>query len=263
MIQSFSSRHNPRIRHFQKLASGCWVFSGEKLVRDVLNHPACPPPALLVLRNDRASLPAHPSLHFQEIWAVTPALMRFLSGQESPPEQLLLLPPLQGRVPVTPDRSCLALVGIQDPGNAGTLIRTAAALGAKGVFLCLPGARPENPKLIRAAQTAMLEIPLEIIPSYQDLWAHPTLADQPFYLSVPPRPGCLTPSEIRNPGVLLVGSEGQGLPDCPDPSDPRIRWLTLPQRGSTESLNAAIAGAILLHRLLEAGAASATPLVQA
>ena len=247
-----SSRHNPRIRAYPSLASESWVFSGEKLVRDVLLHPACPSPHLLVLREDRAGTPPIMPRTPHETWIVPPGLMRHLSGQDSPPELLLLIPPPTNRISVTHGQSFIALVGVQDPGNAGTLVRTAAALGASGVFLCLPGARPENPKFIRAAQTALLEIPMEIIPSHEALWNHPALKDQPFYLSVPPRPGCLTPSEIRESGILLVGSEGQGLPDCPNPNDPRIRWLTLPQKGQTESLNAAIAGAILLHRLLDA-----------
>ena len=139
----------------------------------------------------------------------------------------------------------LVLDAVQDPGNFGTLVRTAEALGALGV-LALPGTvDPWNPKSVRAAMGSSFRLPV-----VQAGWeaAGPWLAAHAFTVvaaevGAPPLPD---PPPRR--AALVLGNEGAGVgAETRERADVRVG---IPLRGRAESLNVAAAGAILLHELL-------------
>ena len=135
------------------------------------------------------------------------------------------------------DTVAIALDGVQDPGNVGTIVRLAAAFDAAGVLL-LPGcADPFGPKAIRSSAGAILNIPVapttarELIEAGMPLFA----ADASGDAADPP------PSNA----VLLFGNEGAGV------SEELLRHATpiaIPMSGRVESLNVASSAAILLAR---------------
>jgi TrmH family RNA methyltransferase len=148
----------------------------------------------------------------------------------------------------------LLVDGVQDPGNLGTLIRTAEALGAGGVIL-LPGTvDPWSPKSVRAASGSSFRLPIlelghrETIDGLAardvPIWA--SAADgRPLSRSQP------TPERV----AIAVGNEGAGISAEIRAAAQRI--VAIEQAGETESLNVAIAAAILLDRILGgAGAGS-------
>lgn len=140
----------------------------------------------------------------------------------------------------------LVVDGVQDPGNLGTLIRTAAALGADGV-LVLPGTTdPWSPRAVRAAAGASFRLPIlqlghrEAIDGLRErgvpLWASAADGD-PWHreAQAPPRV------------AIAVGNEGAGVSD-----EIRVaadRTVGIAQPGGGESLNVAAAAAILLDRI--------------
>lgn len=146
----------------------------------------------------------------------------------------------------------LALDGVQDPGNVGTLIRTAEALGAAGV-VSLPGtADVWSPKVVRAAAGALFRLPV--------VRAEPG----PFFgraeaegLGIVVADAAGTSIRALEPppaGVVLVlGNEGAGAGEAARAAAARV--VAIPQRPGAESLNVAAAGAILLWELIgeEAG----------
>jgi RNA methyltransferase, TrmH family len=150
----------------------------------------------------------------------------------------------------------VVLAGVQDPGNVGTIIRTAAAFGATAAVAAPSGqsgtANPFAPKSLRASAGAALHIPLLVgvpvpillaqfraagIQSLASSSSEPSANDQPR----------LTPWQVDwcRPVALLIGNEGAGLPEEVERSaDARIR---IPMSSSVESLNAAAAAAVLFY----------------
>jgi RNA methyltransferase, TrmH family len=148
------------------------------------------------------------------------------------------------------------LAGVQDPGNVGTILRTAAAFGATGAVTAASGisgtASPYSPKALRASAGAALHLPilagmsLPILLTQLKIAGIRTLAssvrephdgDQPL----------LAPWEVDwcQPVALLVGNEGAGLPEEVERSaDARIR---IPMVSGVESLNAAAAATVVFY----------------
>jgi RNA methyltransferase, TrmH family len=145
----------------------------------------------------------------------------------------------------------LVLDRIQDPGNAGTLVRTAAAFGAAGVVSLDGTVDPWNPKAVRASAGASFSLPV-VRTAWADFDAwrrtHRILllmadASGTDVRTLPP-PDPATPAPRR---ALLVGNEGQG-PRAEARAATDI-VVALPLAPGVESLNAAMAGSILLWAL--------------
>ncbi len=144
----------------------------------------------------------------------------------------------------TPD--ILVLDGVQDPGNVGTLIRAAEALGASGV-VALPGtADPWSPKVVRAAAGSSIRLPvLEV--AWDETLAHLRTIGCVVWASAADG-DLLERGATRAEGVALVlGNESRGVSGTIRAAADRI--VAIPMRGEAESLNAALAGAILMDRL--------------
>lgn len=139
----------------------------------------------------------------------------------------------------------LVLDAVQDPGNFGTLVRTAEALGAAGV-IALPGTvDPWNPKAVRAAVGSSFRVPI-VASDWEE--AGPWLRNHGFTVLAAALDGEPLGEERPDRAALVVGNEGAGIG-----AETRIhadRLVTIPLRGRAESLNVTAAAAILLHELL-------------
>jgi TrmH family RNA methyltransferase len=150
----------------------------------------------------------------------------------------------------------LVLVGVQDPGNVGTILRTAAAFGASAAITAASGqsgtASPFAPKALRASAGAALHLP--VLAGHAAAAAIGQLrAASIFVLATSSRESdansqpLLTPWQVNwcRPVALLIGNEGQGLPEeIERAADARIR---ISMSSSVESLNAAAAAAVLFY----------------
>ncbi|MDQ6802001.1 MAG: RNA methyltransferase [Acidobacteriota bacterium] len=133
------------------------------------------------------------------------------------------------------DRLAVALDGVQDPGNVGTIVRLAAAFDAAGVIV-LPGcADPFGPKAIRASAGAILNVPIVSMSVEELLGSGRSIC-------VADAKGSAT--ELPN-GILVLGNEGQGVSHA---LRERSRAIAIETSGRVESLNVAAAAAILLWR---------------
>ena len=151
----------------------------------------------------------------------------------------------------------LLLDRIQDPGNVGTLLRSAEAFGARGVIALRGTVDLWSGKAVRAGQGAHFHLSLvqpapgedDVLPleAYVavggEIWAADA-AGESIYDTPQPPARCM----------LAVGNEGGGLSD--EVLTRATRRVAVPQRGRTESLNVAIAGAVLLSWLSRGGAPS-------
>lgn len=176
-----------------------------------------------------------------QVTAVTDAVMRKISTATTPSGILAVFP-----LPGIPDpkklSSGIVLAGISDPGNMGTLIRTCAAFDKHSVVV-VEGCDPYSPKVMQSSAGTIAQVTI-FEWTWQELLKH---KESVKLISLVPEGGQV-PSTIHAPECLIViGSEAHGIPDD---------WVassefkaTIPMPGGTESLNAAVAGAIALHAI--------------
>ena len=152
------------------------------------------------------------------------------------------------------DEGCLHCTGsifillgenLNDPGNIGALIRTAAAAGANGVILTAGSVDIYNPKVLRAAAGAVLRLPIVTDADLAETIARLKEKNIPTYAAHPR--GSVTPYELdlRADFCLLVGNESHGISDTA--AELADTLVSLPMVNNTESLNASVAGSILMY----------------
>jgi RNA methyltransferase, TrmH family len=143
--------------------------------------------------------------------------------------------------------------GLQDPGNLGTLIRSSEAFGATGL-ITLPGTvSPWNQKALRASAGSVFRLPVvavgeeEVFPA---LATHQIAALAAVAVGGEP----ITAHDLTGPAALILGNEGAGI--SPEILRHAAASISIPTPGPVESLNAAIAGSILLYEASRQRAAS-------
>ena len=138
----------------------------------------------------------------------------------------------------------LVLAGLQDPGNVGTLLRSAEAFAANGVLL-LPGtASPWNPKALRASAGSAFRVPSLAANETEGL-ALLAQHNIPAIAAIAREGTAVGEAPLAGPCALLIGNEGAGLSDSLLAA--AAYRITISMPGNVESLNAAIAGSLLLY----------------
>lgn len=134
---------------------------------------------------------------------------------------------------------------MRDPGNVGTVIRSAAAFGCAGVVVTGRSVDPYNPKTLRATAGALFRLPVVVEDDLSNVvtWAH----DHGARVVATVVRGGDTPDEVKvhQRDVLVIGNEAEGLPD--DAIGLSDCQVTLPMTSRTESLNASVAASVLLY----------------
>jgi len=182
-----------------------------------------------------------------EILVLPPEIFASAVDTESPqgiaalvkPREFTLEEVLGGRSPLL-----LIAAGLQDPGNLGTLIRSAEAFGATGYVILAGTVSPENQKTLRASAGSVFRLPG--ITLCEDHILH-ELAERKIrtVAAVAAEGSPLAEHDLTQPTALILGNEGAGIsPSILKRADARV---TIPMPGPVESLNAAIAGSILLY----------------
>jgi TrmH family RNA methyltransferase len=139
----------------------------------------------------------------------------------------------------------LAAAGLQDPGNAGAIIRSAAAAGATGVVLDELSADPWGWKALRASMGSAFHLPVVRSRAIEKLIGDWRKSGVQIVATVPRGGTTMYEVDFTKPTALLMGGEGSGLPDgLLITADARV---SIPMKGAIESLNAAVAAAVLLY----------------
>jgi TrmH family RNA methyltransferase len=139
----------------------------------------------------------------------------------------------------------LLLAGVGDPGNAGTLVRSAEAFGAAGVLFGRGGADPFAPKVVRAAMGSIFRLPVATVEAEALLAL--AQATNRSVVATDVAGEDLHAVGIPAGAIVAVGNERRGVRDWLPRWDRAVR---IPQREATESLNAAVAGSIVLYESL-------------
>jgi TrmH family RNA methyltransferase len=236
----------------QREAQGLFLAEGVRVVEDLLASPVCT--RLVLAASTLEDSPRGRALLDQASRKHVP-LRRLearelteLAGTDTPQGVIAVAETpratrhtLEG---LASDAALLLLDAVQDPGNLGTLVRTAEALGAAGVIL-LPGTvDPWNPKAVRAAMGSAFRVPV-VAAEWRDL--APWLREEGYRLLA--AASGATPIQRQTGRVaLVVGNEGAGI--SPATMEHADACVGIPLRGRAESLNVAAAAAILLYELL-------------
>jgi RNA methyltransferase, TrmH family len=141
----------------------------------------------------------------------------------------------------------LVLETLQDPGNLGTIIRTAAAAGAEGLLLSDDSADLESPKVLRASAGQWFRLPMTVCSDLQEqVQAYQQQGFQ-IVATLPTAPQTYWELDLKRPTLILLGNEGAGL----SPALARLadHQVTIPLAAGVESLNVAIAAALLLYEV--------------
>lgn len=153
---------------------------------------------------------------------------------------------------------CIVLHGIADPGNAGTVVRTADAFGAAGVIFTSGSVDPWNPKAVRAAAGSTTHVRLvvdvdgdEIVEACRSSGTRSVALDAQGPVRID------TPGAISAPCALIVGSEAHGLP--PSVTQRADVVCRVPGFGRAESLNLAAATAVAAYAAASAVYGSVDP----
>lgn len=185
-----------------------------------------------------------------EVLVVPSGLLAATLSTETPQPAAALLEPSEWNWDqiLTPNTGSLALVfvlaGIQDPGNLGTIIRSAEAFGATGV-ICLPGTvNPWNPKAVRASAGSIFRVPLLSVPE-DEVLQHLRHAEVRLLTTAVDGAQPANLADLTGPVALLIGNEGSGVP--PELAAAAAAAVTIPCPGPVESLNAAVAASVLLY----------------
>lgn len=248
-----TSPSNPRVKWVRALQTrrssrsdeAAYVVEGERMAREALAAGAAARAVFYTEHLDARGRGLVNSLQRAgaSAEAVSEAAMAAMSATETPPGLLVVLPIPE---PALPQPITLAVVAdrMADPGNLGTLIRTCRAAGVQALFLSEGTVDPYNPKVIRGAMGAHLHLPILPASTAEILRR---LQGVPLWLAEARQGVAYHQVDWRSPAGLVIGGEAAGASD-------NLRaacqgTVHIPLRGDSESLNAAIAAAVLLFEI--------------
>jgi TrmH family RNA methyltransferase len=169
---------------------------------------------------------------------LAPGVLERVASTETPQPVLAVVRMPDPAPAVTGHERVVVCAGIADPGNLGTILRSAEAAGFDAVA-CTPGTvDPYSPKTVRASAGALFHVPVlvDCDPASLGLPLIGTKAEggQPY-----------TSADLTGPLALIVGSEAHGVPD-----DVHVeQWISVPHAGRSESLNAAMAATLVVFEV--------------
>jgi len=247
MEERISSRKNPLLQQVKKLLSskkerearGLYVSDGIKLLEEAVKHNPENLHTVILSEGVQADVP--PSVRLVR---VPDDVMASISPMESP-QGALFLCRMPDRKQFEPKQGMLLLDGIQDPGNIGTILRTADALEV-GVVLLEGCADPYSHKVVRSSMGAVFRTPV-VQTTWNEVHAACKRAGIPVAVTaLSDRAKDIREADLRKMAVV-IGSEGRGVrKEILDTAD---QELIIPMNRKCESLNAAIAAAIVMWQI--------------
>ena len=252
-VKEIASVHNSTVQALRELQktrgrreAGLFIAEGGKLVGEALALGLC---RTLLVQADRLS--QHEQLVRSatdagcDVLSVSAAVMQAVCETKTP-QGVACAAAIPPQAQMLDGSLLVALDGVQDPGNVGTIVRTADAAGFDGVLLGEGCADLYSPKALRATMGSALrmrvlrtdDLPgeLEGLKRRGYAVAATELGGEDFYARCP-----------RRHAVLVIGSEGRGVSQAV--RDTATHHLALPMRGGAESLNAAVAAGIMMYEM--------------
>ncbi len=219
---------------------GFCVAEGVHLLEEAVSS-RCEIAAILQSESARVSLPPVDA----RVYVLAQGVFDELSTTTTSQGVIALVRPPAWTMEQTLQRGRIAVVldGIQDPGNAGAIVRTAEAFGASGILFLKGTVSPFNTKCLRASAGSLFRFPFLHAVSDEAMLAVLRENNLPLFCTMPDATMPLGRADLRQGGAIVIGSEGRGVrPELLSGAT----GLRIPTRG-VESLNAAVAAGVVLY----------------
>jgi TrmH family RNA methyltransferase len=180
-----------------------------------------------------------------DVEVISESLMKSLSETETPQGILAVLEFVNLSIPQSPN-FLLIPDQIRDPGNLGTLLRTAAAAGVQAVLLPPETTDAFAPKVIRAGMGAHFQLPIHSM-TWEEVTQITKSANLQVYLADMDGISCWQ-TDLRQPLALIVGGEAEGASE--QARKLANEQISIPMTGKMESLNAGVAGSVLMFEVV-------------
>ena len=257
-LRMITSVHNPKIQSVRKLLAHAkerqvqqaFVLEGVRLAEEALHAEW---KAQLVLFTDTLDQRGQAvvggfSAGNADVEQISETVMKTISETETPQGLLVVLGQKTLPLPQIPD-FLLILDALRDPGNLGTILRTAAAAAVQGVLLAPGCVDAWSPKVLRAGMGAHFHLPIQSL-DWQDIRQvlKPASGKIQAFLADSAAGMSYTQADFRVPLALIVGGEAAGAgSQARSLADESVH---IPMPGGSESLNAAVAASLLLFEVV-------------
>lgn len=225
-----------------RLEHGAFLVEGEKCVSELLRHAPQLLRTLIVTADTRQEFAACAATLGKRVVAVEPHVMRAVCECKTPQNVAAV-----ADIPAPADVGSgfiVALDDVQDPANAGTIIRTADAAGCGGVVLSLGSADPYSPKAVRASMGSLFH--LTVVRTDLRVYLEGLLKNG-YQVAGADLKGQTDFQLMADKTCLVIGNEARGI------SEEILALSTIcvriPIYGKAESLNAAVAAGILIYKI--------------
>lgn len=249
-VKHIHSVKNPQIKEWKKLLTkkerdktGMFLIEGFHLVEEALKQEES---IVELIVNEATELPLQWNYGSIPVTLVTEEVIKTLSDTETPQGVIAICRQAEASLDETKAKTFLLIDAVQDPGNVGTMIRTADAAGIDAVIVGKGSVDVYNPKVLRSAQGSHFHLP--IITGDLQIWIDSLLQKGiPVYGTSLENGQNYREVTPTSEFALIVGNEGSGV--AKELLQQTTKNLYIPIYGKSESLNVAVATGILLYYL--------------
>ena len=251
-MERITSAKNPMVQRLRELKnakarreSGLFLVEGEVMIREAMK---CGLKIREIVADETREAFAGEFSGFARAAIVTRSLLESICDTKTPQG---VCAAFEIPAPICPEElpdRIVALDGVQDPGNVGTIWRTADAAGFQGILLGSGSADPLSPKVMRSAMGSGFRLPFAHAEKLAESLLE--LRRRGYYVFASDLSGAdfYSRPDSGEKFVLVIGNEARGISDAVrEAADCRVK---LPMRGGAESLNAAVAAGIMMYELM-------------
>lgn len=252
--ERITSRSNPLIVRLRRLKSqraarreeGAFLCEGPKMLGEALRWNAPLETVVCAQGVDLPELPGH-----VRVVEVPEDVLHTVADTQAPQGVVFLCRGADLALPQALEGSrFLVLDGVQDPGNVGTIWRSADAFGADGLILCPPCADPWSPKTVRATMGAVFRLPVWEA-TLEELAGRLRQKGIPLYATALRQDTVDVRQVDLSRAAVVVGSEGRGVSHLA--LELSEKTVKIPMRPRCESLNAGVAASVVLWEMARGG----------
>jgi TrmH family RNA methyltransferase len=247
-MKDIQSSVNPRIKNVKRIGTGksatdC-IIEGKRLFNEAIES-GLEIKEVFVTPGGMNDIDVKDSKTF-EVFLVPDSLMAEISTVDTPPG-ILAVAKRKLADPIILDQGFAAFAwSLRDPGNFGTIIRSAEATGCRFIACSSDCVDPYSPKVIRGSMGSVFRVPILIVSSLQEYFAEQRKNGIALFGLFPREGTNLFESTLQQPAMIVLGGETTGLPDSINPD----YKISIPMSGKIESLNVGVAASLAFYHFM-------------
>lgn len=244
LVKQIRKLHQPKYRQQQQLC----LLEGTHLILEALSthYPLTTVCGTLSWQTRHPQLWQQLQQYASRTEVVTEEVLKALATTVHP-DGIVAIAPSKPPIPLSLPRSGLGLVleTVQDPGNLGTIIRSAAAAGVEGLWVSADSVDLDHPKVLRASVGAWFRLPMAVSPDLKTLVQQSRQRHVQVVATSAQADTTYWQIDWCRPSLVLLGNEGAGL--SPELAALAHTSTSIPMSGGVESLNVALSAALIAY----------------